>query len=169
MASIILKEGIGTQDDLTTATTSAKYPLGKVIEVHNTTDNVIDKYMYVQAHAALTAKAAYMVVGIGTAGSEWKTAAPAALIGAVAQAAVPQVAITSDYFGWVKIQGKTTGTLVSTTGLAANTYVSLLGGATTWDSEGTTYTIGSAAVVVSATTSTAATLNLLGGRCEVSS
>lgn len=114
--------------ELATPTTTAKYPLGLVVEFVNTSDNVTEKYIYGKAHAALTQYAPYIVVANAVAGSEIVTAAPVTNTAEMVAVGVPQVAFTSSYYGFIKIQGNST--VVTSTGLVATTYGKLINGGT---------------------------------------
>jgi hypothetical protein len=154
---------------LTTATTDAKYPLGAEYITINTTANIPDKWRYVYAHAALTQYAPYQIVAGGTTGTEWRTAAPATIAANVVEICIPQVAVTSNYYCWVKTQGRA---YALTTGPATtiDEGLQVLNGATyfTAGTTGPIYGLSTpcACIVVSTAGNTTATVNLFGYRIQ---
>ncbi len=105
MALVSLDLPLGNIGDLTTPTSTAQYPLGLVKVFKDTTNNTIAKYIYVKAHAALTAYQPYVLDPTGTAGADFTTLAPATIAAPGAQVVIPQVAFTSGYFGFVLLAG----------------------------------------------------------------
>lgn len=152
-------------DDITTPSATAKYPLGMEVDIKTTT-NEIKRFKYVKSHGALTAYVPYAINGSHTSGSETITAAPATLASAVNLIGVPQVAFTSGYYGFVQIKGIATSAVdrAVTAGWtleAFNAGVSLAGIATT-------VLVGTIGYVI--TTTTAATntsVLLIGKRAEI--
>ncbi|RKZ03702.1 hypothetical protein DRQ25_17590 [Candidatus Fermentibacteria bacterium] len=155
--------------DLTTPTVAAKYTLGQEIEFANKTTGLIDKYVYVTAHAALTQYAPYVINPASTSGGEYVTAAPATNTVKMVKVGIPQVAFTSSYFGFVKTQGQTTcvastGLLNAYYGKAINTAAYVVESSTGVTVPGIT----SFCVCTSATsTGTSATVNLIGDLVSV--
>lgn len=126
------------EDDLTTPTSTKNptYPLGAIYTCVDSDDaSVIQQYMYVKSHAALTQYQPYVVVASGTSGSEFVTAAPATLASGVT-VCVPQVAFSSGYYGFVQIQGKMTAKLANETHVAGD-FLELLNAGTTFIVDGT--------------------------------
>lgn len=100
-----LLTSLASKSDLTTPTSTQKYPLGLEIKVQEqTTDGtqgVQNTYIYVKAHAALTAYQPYVINYTGTAAGEVTTGAPATMAAPGTHVLVPQVAFTSGYYGFV--------------------------------------------------------------------
>lgn len=91
---------------LTTPTSSQVYQLGLVIEVQDSAQpNTSKKFMYVKAGAALTQYQPVSINYVDTAGGEVTTAALATQTQPIRFIAVPQVAFTTAYYGFVQIQG----------------------------------------------------------------
>lgn len=109
------------EDDLTTPTSTQnpQYLLGDTIKIADSANPTSQKvFMYVKAHAALTAYQPYVISYAYTAGAEVVTAAPATQTSPIVTVCVPQVAFTSGYFGFVQIQG------YCTLKMSAETYAS---------------------------------------------
>ena len=96
---------LGKIEDLTTPSSTQKYPLGATVTLEDTSKKSVKKFMYVKSHGALTQYVPYIITRSSTAGSEVITAAPFTLAAPGQLVCVPQVAFTSGYYGWVQIQG----------------------------------------------------------------
>lgn len=101
-----------SEDVLTTPSSTQAFPLGTIVEVvekannsSETASKAVKKYIYVKSHTALTAYQPYVLADSSTAGSEVITAAPATLAAPGQKVVIPQVAFTSDYYGFVLYQG----------------------------------------------------------------
>lgn len=95
--------------DLETPTAAAKYAVGTVIHTADARNGGAEKtYIYVKAHAGLTAYKPYVLAIGAVAGAEKVTKAPATLAAPGSIVAVPQVAFTSGYYGFVQIKGDAT-------------------------------------------------------------
>lgn len=100
--------GLGNIDDLTTPTTTAKYPLGEVLELEDSSSHAVKRYMYVYAPSTCTAATPYMITWTATAGAEVEAitvatmAVPGRLVG------VPPATITATYYGWIQVYGDCT-------------------------------------------------------------
>lgn len=119
------------EEDLTVETVTAKYALGTQIEFRNMSTGLVDRYVYAKAHVALTQYAPYAIYTAAStaAGSEVVTAAPVTNTAQQVIVGVPQAAFTSSYYGWLKTKGLTT--IVTTTGLVADSYGKVVGSAAT--------------------------------------
>jgi hypothetical protein len=104
MANAVFNPNMVSETDLTTPTSAKKYPLGATIQVVDSNGEIAE-YMYVRAHAALTAKQPYVLNYTATADEEVATAAPATLAAPGRQVVIPQVGFTDDYYGFVLIRG----------------------------------------------------------------
>jgi len=158
------------EEALTTPTSTQKYTLGQEVTFRNMSTGLVDKYVYVQAHAALTAHVPYIVVPVASTGtgSEWKSAAPVTNTAEQSLVGVPQAAFTSSYYGFVKVQGQST--VVASTGLVASTFGKVInGGAAVYQgSTGSTPTTADFCSNAGATsTGTSVTANLFGYRVSV--
>lgn len=105
MAVIVEKYALDLQEDLTTPTADQKYPLGMEVVVNDTSVFARKCFKYVKAaHSALTAYVPYQLANAYTTGAEWATRAAIkcdnSLVG------VPSVAFTSNYYGFLQIEGK---------------------------------------------------------------
>lgn len=112
---INLLTALGNQSHLTTPTSTQVYQLGIVVSTIDEDTKAVHKYMYVKAHTGLTAYQPYIIGNSATAGSEVITAAPATLGAPGSLVCVPQVAITSAYYGFVQIEGTATCLLTAET------------------------------------------------------
>lgn len=125
-------------NDLTTPTSSINpaYKLGAIYTLADSDNpNAVKQFMYVKSHTTLTVYQPYTVVGTGTSGSEFITAAPATLGGYVT-VCIPQVAFTSGYYGFVQIFGQCIAKLANETHVAGD-YLELLNAGTTLIVDGT--------------------------------
>ena len=93
--------------DLVIPTIKQVYPLGYIHVVFDgdNVSKVVSKYKYVVAHAALTKYQPYMITLSSTNGKEVTTAAIDTSNAGNSIVCVPQVAITSGYYGFVLIEG----------------------------------------------------------------
>jgi len=105
MKALETRIALGNISDLTTPTSTQEYKLGLVVSVEDSDTKIINQYMYVKAHTALTAYQPYVLNYGSTAGAEFVTAAPATLAAPGSLVVVPQVAFTADYYGFVLIKG----------------------------------------------------------------
>jgi hypothetical protein len=123
MAEIIAKYALALQEHLKTPTSTQKYPLGTEVIVNDTTLYAQKRYKYVKAtHAALTAYLPYQLYQTYTTGAEWGTRVPIPTINQLV--GIPQVAFTSNYYGFVQIEGK--GYAVGSSGFAAGDKLGLI-------------------------------------------
>ena len=89
------------EDDLTTPTASAKYPIGLEIETVDGSGK-ITTYKYFKAHGGLTVNVPYVVDFNGV---DEISAAPKTNAGKVSKVVVPQVAVTSGYYAFGAVGG----------------------------------------------------------------
>lgn len=164
MAVIVEKYALALQEDLTTPTSTPKYPLGAEIVVKDTATFARKRYKYVKAaHSALTAYVPYQIALGYTTGAEWATRTPIACTNSLI--GVPQVAVTSNYYAFVQIEGK--GYAVGSSGYAAGDKLAVITGATTVSvaTTGVTYAESSACGITLASTTVATQyVNLAGMR-----
>lgn len=127
MQHFIDNQTVFDEVDLITPTSTAKYPLGKIVVVREaanssseTASKAVKKFMYVKAHTGLTQYQPYVIGFSATAGAEVITAAPATLAAVGSLLCVPQVAFTSAYYGFVQIQGDCTVKKTSETYVAGD-------------------------------------------------
>lgn len=97
--------------DLTNPTSTRKYPLGMEIQVWDDTTNVVSKYIYIRAGAALTAAQAYKISA--ASGYEAGTATPAASTSPI-KSGIANVAFTSGHYGFLQTVGNATVTSAGT-------------------------------------------------------
>jgi len=108
-----------SETDITTPSSTQRYPLGLEVTFEDSSaQDAIKKFVYVKSHTTLTQYQPYIISYLGTAASEVVTAAPATQTSYINQVAVPQVAFTSGYYGFVQTQGQCTAKV------AAETYAS---------------------------------------------
>lgn len=155
--------------DLTTPTSSQKYELGTEIEIKDTDTTTVSTFKYVKAHAALTAYTPYAIIPSGTAAGEVVTAAPVATASAIVEVGVPQVAFTSDYYGFVQTKGEATAVIAATTTYVDGNAMEVIGAGTSFIAASTALipTINTSAFLVTNTTGTSGTVILPGYRVEV--
>jgi hypothetical protein len=105
MAVIVEKYALNLQEDLTTPTADQKYPLGMEVVVNDTDVFARKRYKYVKAaHSALTAYVPYQLANAYTTGAEWATRAAIKCTNSLV--GVPSVAFTSNYYGFLQVEGK---------------------------------------------------------------
>jgi hypothetical protein len=105
MAVIVEKYALDLQEDLTTPTSTRKYPMGLEVVVNDTDVFARKRFKYVKAaHSALTAFLPYQIALGYTTGAECATRA--ALKCTNSLVGVPSVAFTSNYYGFLQIEGK---------------------------------------------------------------
>jgi len=105
MGKAILNPIAVVEEDLTTPSSTAKYPLGLEVSVlDSSASSGIKKFMYVKSHGALTVNQPY-VLSISNTGY-FVSAAPATLAAPGSLVVVPQVAFTSGYYGFVQFEGE---------------------------------------------------------------
>lgn len=104
-SSVVWQEtALGNWSDLTTPSSTQKYPLGAIVAVYNDSDKAMSRYEYVKSHAALVQYTPYVIAYSTTANVV--TAAVGTMGAPGSQVCVPQVAFTSGYYGFVLIEGK---------------------------------------------------------------
>lgn len=97
---------LGNETDLTTPTSTQQYALGAIITVQDSTKTRIKRYMYIKASGALTQYQAYVINYSATSGAEVIAVAPTdAFLAPGEMLAVPQIAFTDTYYGFVLIEG----------------------------------------------------------------
>lgn len=154
MKAIGNRLSLGSEDDLSNPSSTAKYPLGYIAEVEDSVTKTTKKYIYVYASAALTAYVPYFIAWSSTSGQEVIAAAMATSAAVYRTIGIPQVAFTSGYFGFVQIQGDCKANLA---GAATVGHVLVgLGNATTVLTTAGNATITTAAVAMNKTASTTA-------------
>lgn len=127
-----------SEASLTTPTSTQKFPLGSIIDVQSifSESAVLERYMYIQAGAALAANSVYLITNSSTANKEVTTGTPATS-SVYRFYGVAPVAFTTQYYGWIQIEGdcsviSATDTVATYTGKAANGVVTMADeGATT--------------------------------------
>lgn len=103
-SSVTFSVGVG---DLTTPTSTQKYPLGTTVVLEDTQNKLLNKYVYVKAGAGLTAKAIYFINPSNVANAELITATPATSAFAKSYG-VANTAFTNGYYGYLQTEGVTT-------------------------------------------------------------
>ena len=155
--AIDMRIALGNVTDLTNPTAVPKYNLGTIIpRVSNKANGLITKFIYVQAHEALTQFQPYVLDYSAIVGSEFLTGAPATLIaGAGRQVIIPQVAFTDAFFGFVLLQGDGKVIMTAET-YAVGDHLQIKDGATKLNiTGGTTFSENSAAICKEAGTNEA--------------
>ena len=105
MAVIVDKYSLALQEHLTSPTSTQKYPLGTEVVVTDTSTYARKRYKYVKAaQSGLTAYVPYQIGLAQTTGAEWVTRA--AIPNKNSLVGVPSVAFTSNYYGFLQIEGK---------------------------------------------------------------
>jgi len=160
--------------DLTTPSSTRKYPLGFewVVEDTNSSSGALhgrSVYKYIRAYGrALTQYQPYVVELDNT--SVWKAGAPVTLAAPGTIIGVPQVAFTSGYYGFIQIEGECEA-LHSAETYAAGDHLQLLSGGSTLVVDGTTGatvdSVNTCAITVDAGTTAAAGTVVLKGRSAV--
>lgn len=147
-------------EDLTYCTSDRRYPLGLVVEIEDSDFKAVKKFMYIKAHAALTAYVPYAIDFTATDANEVATKAPVEIAANGALIGVPQYAFTANYYGFVQIQGHTEANCGTTTATHALQVVA--NAPTVFTSEaGTTISVDTCALAVD-TGGTPSTIYLLG-------
>jgi len=162
MAVIVDKYSLATQEDLTVPTATAKYKLGSEIVVTDTTTYSRIRYKYIKAaHAPLVAFTPYQIALGYTTGAEWASRIPIPCTNAMV--GVPQVAFTSNYYGFVAIEGKCYA--LGSSGYAAGDKLGLITSAATLSiaTTGVTYAESATVAITLATTSSAKQYVNMGG------
>lgn len=128
------------EDDLTTPSSTKKYPLGLSVTVGDSgATDAVKTFMYVKSHGALTQYQPYVISYVNTSAGEVVTAAPATQTSPIVLVCVPQVAFTSGYYGFVQIQGQATAKVAAET-YAAGDPGEVLNAGTTFVVNGTSGT-----------------------------
>jgi len=108
-----------SETDITTPTSTQRYPLGLQVTVEDSgAQDATKVFEYVKSHTTLVQYQPYVLNYIATAASEVVTAAPVTQTSPIVQVCVPQVGFTSGYYGFVQVQGQATAKV------AAETYAS---------------------------------------------
>ena len=128
---------LGAEHDLINPTEARLYPLGYVVQVEDSSLSMCSKYIYVKAHAALTAYVPYMLSSSSTSGAEVTTAAPKSggLSAPGAIIVIPQVAFSSGYYGFVLFEGYGKGNTTQT--LTAGDFLQVISAGVTFILDGT--------------------------------
>ena len=118
--SVDTRVALDNMADLTTPTSTQKYPVGKEIQIYDSTKKAIKTYVYVKAKGSVaTAYRPYAIIGSSEAGSEYYTsiATIPAQVTSTAQAyvaiGIPQNTITANYWGFVQTGGDCTAYIVT--------------------------------------------------------
>lgn len=118
MSLAIYNVNVVNIDDLTTPTSAKReaYRLGAIYSLADSdVPGVLNQYMYVKSHAALTQYQPYVVVpSQASSDGTYLTAAPSTQASGVT-VCVPQVAFSSGYYGFVQISGVCTVNLSNVT------------------------------------------------------
>jgi hypothetical protein len=114
---ILDQMAFGNLNDLTTPTSIRQYRLGQKIATWNPQYNAIQVYKYIYASTNLIQYQPYVISISAIVGQEILTAAPFTIAAPGMLIGVPQIAITSGYYGFVQIEGD--GSVLMT----AQTYV----------------------------------------------
>jgi hypothetical protein len=156
-------------EDLTTPTSTAKYPLGVEVIIEDSAYKAVKRYKYVYAPTGgLTQYVPYNISNTQESGKEVVAIAPAATSGVVSLIGWPQVAITSGYYGFVQVEGNLTSVLTAASGVAGLTYKVLAGGTTLTRTAGTTQTPLICAYLVTTTSGTSGSMYAPGYRVQTS-
>ena len=154
-----------SEEDLSTPSSTQKYPIGTVLKLVNSTDNIEEEWIYIQAHTTLVQYQPYILDHTGT---QLETAAPATGAGRVV---VPQVAFTDDYYGFVQVRGKSTCKIGAET-YAVGDHLQVLNAGTTAVVDGTSgstvqLVTSFAASYAAATVAAAISVYLFGDKADV--
>lgn len=98
-------------EDLTVSTSTQQYGIGEKVKFIGNSDGTVSGFVYVKTGGALTQYVPYEIYHNGTTLTTRAPVTGAGLIG------VPQVAMTSAYYGWLQIEGN------ATCAIGAETYV----------------------------------------------
>ena len=127
---------IGVWGDLTTASATQLYDLGRTITIKNDANSTVTEYIYLYATTGLTQYQPYQIVYGSTAGQEIGAGAPATLAAPGRQVVIPQMAVTTGYYFWGVISGDCTS-LVPAVTYAVGDYLKLTNACTTLIVDGT--------------------------------
>jgi len=100
---------LGNIDDITTPTTTQKYPLGAVVELEDSATKTVKRFIYVYAPSTCTIYLPYAISWTATSGQEVQGIAVATMATPGSLVGIPPATITATYYGFIQIYGDATG------------------------------------------------------------